>query len=142
MRSIPVLILTAAAVVTLAAQTPMRPGKWAVTMQMQMPNMPAAMPEFKMEQCITAEDLKRDPASGLPSASPDPKAKDACKMTDYKVAGEHVTWKVTCTGAQEMTATGDMTVKGDSYAGVMKMTTAQGEMTMKMSGTRIGDCVK
>jgi hypothetical protein len=65
-----------------------------------------------------------------------------CKATDVRTVGDKTTWKMTCTGAQAMTGTGDMTVKGDSYAGVMKMTTAQGEMTMKMSGKRIGDCVK
>lgn len=143
MRSIVTLAVAAVAAVTLAAQAPMiRPGKYAIAMQMEMPNMPMKMPEIKMEQCVTPDDLKRDPHSWVPSGSQDPKAKDQCKMTDYKVDGQHVTWKVTCTGQQQMTGSGDLTVKGDAYTGVMKMTTPQGEMTMKMAGNRIGDCTK
>jgi hypothetical protein len=33
-----------------------------------------------------------------------------------------------------------MTFADDSYTGAMKMVTAQGEMTMKVSGKRVGDC--
>jgi hypothetical protein len=33
-----------------------------------------------------------------------------------------------------------MVVDGDSYTGTMKMTTPQGNMSMTMAGTRVGDC--
>ena len=32
---------------TIAAQSPIRPGRWEVVMQMDMPNMPVKMPEMK-----------------------------------------------------------------------------------------------
>ena len=41
---------------------------------------------------------------------------------------------------QAMTGTGEMTFGDDSYTGVMKMNMAQGAMSMKMEGKRLGDC--
>ena len=133
------VLLTGAAV---AAQSPIRPGRWEVVMQMDMPNMPVKMPEMKTTQCVTPEQAK-DPASALPSA---PQAgrggKSDCKVSDYNVSGQTVTWKVACTMPQPITGTGEMTFTDNSYAGTMKMTMAQGEMNMKVSGTRLGDCTQ
>jgi hypothetical protein len=39
-----------------------------------------------------------------------------------------------------MTGTGEMTFGDDSYTGTMKMNMAQGAMSMKMEGKRLGDC--
>jgi hypothetical protein len=40
----------------------------------------------------------------------------------------------------DMTGTGEITFKGDTYDGLMKVTSSQGEMSMKMSAKRLGDC--
>jgi Protein of unknown function (DUF3617) len=135
-----VLIALAGAIVV--AQSPIRPGQWEVVMQMDMPNMPVKMPEMKTMQCVTPEQVK-DPASALPSG---PQAgrggKSDCKVSDYKVSGQTVTWKMACTTPQPITSTGEMTFTDDSYVGTMKMNTAQGDMAMKVSGKRLGDCTK
>jgi hypothetical protein len=41
-----------------------------------------------------------------------------------------------------MTGSGEMKFEGDTYVGLMKMTTSRGEMTMKYSGKRLGECEK
>lgn len=140
MRSVFVIALAVCAAAAVAAQTnPMRPGRWDVTMQMEMPNMPVKMPEMKTSQCITEDQLERDPASGLPRGAQNAE-QNSCKVSDYKFSGNTVTWKMTCTGQAAMTSEGEMTFAGDSYTGTMKMTTPQGPMSMKMSGKRAGDC--
>jgi hypothetical protein len=123
----------------LAQQNPMRPGRWEVTMQMQIPNAPVQIPPTTMTQCITEEQLKKDPGSGLPNGSQSPGG-NACKVSDYKTSGNTVTWKMACTGQQAVTGDGEMTFTGDSYTGAMKMSMAQGAMAMKLSGKRLGDC--
>ena len=142
MRSIALslFLLGAAAATATAVQTPMRPGRWEVVMNMQMPNMPASMPEMKSTQCITPEQLAKDPASGLPRGM-DQTSKD-CTVSDFKVDGSTVSWKMACTGQMKMSGTGEMTFKDDTYAGVMRMTMPQGEMTMKLAGKRLGDCTE
>jgi hypothetical protein len=135
-------VLGAAAAVATAVQNPMRPGQWEIVMNMQMPNMPMAMPEMKVTECITPEQLEKDPTSGLPRVMASKDGKQACTVSDYKIDGSTVTWKMACTGQMPMDGTGEMTFKGDSYTGLMKMTAPQGEITMKFAGKRMGDCTK
>ena len=127
-----VMVVCGLAMTVVSAQGPMREGRWETTMQMQMPGM--QMPAMKNTQCVTKEQLQ-DPSRGLPSASPDPKS--GCKVSDYKADGNKVTWKMACT---EMTGTGEIMFKGDSYDGLMKVTSPKGEMAMKLSAKRLGDC--
>lgn len=131
--------LVAAAALAAAAQNPMRPGNWEITMQMQMANMPMQMPEMKTTQCITPEQLEEDPASGLPRGMRGRGGQDQCEVSDYKVDGHKVSWKMSCP-QQQMTGTGELTFSGDSYTGVMKASMPQGEVSMTMTGKRIGDC--
>jgi hypothetical protein len=71
-----------------------------------------------------------------------PSQDKSCKASDYKVEGNKVTWKMTCSGRDKMTGDGEMVFSGDSYTGKMNMTMAQGSMSMKYTGKRIGDCTK
>ena len=90
MRAISCVVLVLLVGATTVAQSPIRPGRWEVVMQMDMPNMPVKMPEMKTTQCVTPEQAK-DPASALPSG---PQAgrggKSDCKVSDYKVSGQTV----------------------------------------------------
>jgi hypothetical protein len=127
-------LLCALAVVTVAAQTPkspQKPGKWQVTLEMDMPGMPMKMKPITSEVCVTEQDLV-DPQKNVPN---DPKSK--CAVTDYKVKGNTVTWTVNCP-EQQMTGTGEMTYEGDTYTGHMKMTVAGREMTQKYTGKWLG----
>ncbi len=122
------------------AQAPIREGRWEITMQIQMPDMPMAMPPFKTTQCITADDLK-DPGRVLPKGGPEDAAK--CEVADYKVDGNKVTWKITCNrGSEAMAGEGELTSTGDAYDGRMKVSMGGDELTMKLSGKRVGDCTK
>jgi len=137
--SISMLVLGLVAVVTITAQQGlMRPGRWQNTVQMQMPGMPMQMPPQTTTRCVTAEQLARDPNSWIPSG-PDG---SACKISDQKVVGNKVTWKVACTGQMAMTGDGELTFMEDSYEGTLMASTAMGGMTMKLSGKRLMDCTQ
>jgi hypothetical protein len=145
MKSVSVIVLALFAAAVVLAQSGMRPGQWEVTTQMQMPNMPAGfqMPAMKMTQCVTPEQAK-DPANTVPrQAGRGRGGKDDCKVSDLKTTGNTVTWSIACTSPDKVTGTGEMTLAGDdSYSSTMKMVMAQGEMTMKATGKRIGDCTE
>jgi len=122
-----------------SAQGPRRDGRWEVTMEMEMPGMPMKIPAVKSVQCVTKEQAD-DPNQSVPKGQ---QGKDSdCKVSDYKVVGNKVTWTMTCTGKNAMTSTGEMTYTGDTYTGVMKTKTGETEMTMKYAGKRLGDCTK
>lgn len=125
----------------LMAQNPIREGRWEVTTQMQMANIPMQLPPQKTVHCITKKQLE-DPTSTLPGGPAANSKDNPCKMSDYKVSGNKVTWNVACSGRQPMTGSGEIVVNGDSYTGTMKMNSEKGDMTMKYTAKRLGDCTE
>jgi hypothetical protein len=130
------VLVFAATVSDAAAQNPMRPGRWEVTMQMDMPGMPVQMPAMKNTQCVTQQQID-SPSHGVPNG-PGNNPND-CKVSDYKVSGNTVTWNMACP-SQSMTGSGELKFNGDTYEGLVKMMAQQKEMAMKFNGKRLGDC--
>ena len=118
-----------------AAENPQKPGKWKVTMQMEIPGMPIKMPPVNMEVCLTEEDLK-DPQKSLPK---DPKSD--CKIGDHKLDGNTVSWTIECP-KQNMKGSGEITYTDDSYTGGMDMTVGEQQMKTRYSGKWLGACTK
>lgn len=135
----------AASSAVLVAQGPRRDGNWEVTMEMQGANLPPGMPPIKTTQCITKEQAA-DPQKFLPAQPQRGGTQNDCKVSDYKTEGNKVSWSVSCTTPQQMNATGEMVYSGDTYVGTLAMNMSRGgqpmSMTTKMSGKRLGDCVK
>jgi hypothetical protein len=119
-----------------SAASPMKAGKWQVTMEMDMPGLPMKMPPQTFTHCVTKEQAE-DPQQSLPKADP----KSDCKVQDYKINGNKVTWKVECPKTK-MTGTGEATYANDSYTANIHMAMPDHEMTIKSTGKRIGDCEK
>jgi hypothetical protein len=63
-----------------------------------------------------------------------------CQTTSFQTVGNKSTWTIRCTGRMQATGRGEVTRTADGYTGLMTMTMPQGEMTMKMTGRRLGDC--
>ena len=114
----------------------MQEGKWEITTQMKMPGMPTNMPQMKNTQiqCLTKKDFV--PQSSQPGQE--------CKITDKKIVGSTVTWTMVCKNpGGEMKGTGEITYKGNTFKGTMKMVMPQQgnmEVTSHISGRRIGNC--
>lgn len=121
------------------AQGPRRDGRWEVKMEMEMPGMPMKMPPMTTSQCVTKEQAA-DPQKTVPQVGRGQQSN--CKVSDYKVTGNKVTWTMKCEGDQAMSGTGEITYGENSYDGVMKMDRQGQVMTMKYSGKRLGDCTQ
>jgi len=120
-----------------AEDNPQKPGNWEVSMQMEIPGMPFKMPPIKTQVCVTEEDLN-DPASAVPK---DKNNKD-CKVSDYKVDGNTVTWKMVCTGKTKGEGEGEITYSEDAYEGSMRFKMEDTEMNTKYKGKYLGACKK
>ena len=93
------------------------------------------MPAVTTDVCITEADL----AYPEKTVQNDPKSK--CTVSDYKVTGNTVTWKMSCPD-QNMTGVGEMTYQAETYSGTLKIKMGEREMTQKHSGTWVGACTK
>jgi hypothetical protein len=119
----------------LAAEPDMQDGKWEMTMKMEMPGMPFAIPPVKSVTCITREN---------PVPQPESMGKE-CTMTKMQMKGNTVTWAADCKDADGGLHTeGEITYRGNSFDGTIRSTmkSAEGEMpmTQKISGKRLGPC--
>jgi hypothetical protein len=111
------------------------PGKYEITVRMEMPGIPGGVPPQTMTQCLTDQ-------NPVPDSSPDAQG---CKMTDMRTTGNTVTYTIDCNQqGVEAKITGDMTYKGDSFEGttLTDMGPETGGMTIMtvVKGKRIGKC--
>lgn len=103
---------------------------WETTSQTVMEGLPMQMPAMTSRSCA-AKEWKQPPPSGDQS----------CKTTEFKVVGNKATWSVQCTGDMPMSGVGEMTFNGtDSYTGIVKFSAQGMNMTVRMTGKKVGTC--
>ena len=128
-------LVSCASLVVLFGLTPARaaePGGvlWESTSQMAMAGMPMQMPSQTQKVC-----------SAKTWTKPPPGGDRSCVTSDYKMVGNKATWKMQCGGQMPMQGTGEMTFEGaDSYTGVIQANSQGTNMTIKLSGRKIGTC--
>jgi hypothetical protein len=114
------------------ADTPAAAGDlWQVTSKMSMEGMPMEMPAQTAKICAPKV-WTRPPAGDNP--------RQKCTRSNYTTSGSKVTWTETCE-SPPMTGTGEITREGDdAYTGSIKYVSEQGNMTIKLTGHKIGGC--
>ena len=131
-----------AASVAVLAQAPRIDGKWEETTEMEIPGMTMKMPPMVNTRCITKEEAS-DPQKAVPKGRGRGGEDQNCKVADYKIEGNKVTYSVKCEGAQPMTMSGEMIYGEDTYTGTQTMEIGgRGTMTLKSTAKRLGDCDK
>lgn len=116
--------------VPVSAQEP-KGDLWETTSQMSMEGMPIQMPANTVKVC-SAKDWKEVPGASGKQRN--------CKTSNMKTVENKVTWDVQCTGPT-MTGSGEITrTDADSYTGAIKLTSADGNMTIKLTGRKVGGC--
>ena len=114
------------------SKSTMKPGNWSITVQMKMPGMD--MPPITLTRCITKQEAERPQPPG-------DKSVEGCKILDYKMDNNTLTWKMKC-DAQNMTGEGSITFSPESYTGEGHMKAGDVEMSQTFSGKYLGECEK
>src|SRR5262245_29428077 len=101
---------------------------WETTSQVSMEGMPMRTPANTVKVC-SAKEWKQPPGG-----------RKECKNSNMKTEGNKVTWDVVCTGPA-MTGRGEILLESaDAYSGAITFTTDRGNMTVKLTGKKIGEC--
>jgi hypothetical protein len=100
--------------------------QWEITTKMEMPGM--AMPGTTMSTCLT----KGTGYSGKPDKH--------CQVTDLQTSGNRTTWKMHCSGKDEMSGSGETTRTATTMNGTMHITSQGMQMTQTFSGKLVGSC--
>src|SRR5881397_1231637 len=90
-RNLALFVLVCALVLPAYAAGPAKAGKWQTTVEMEMEGMPVKMPPTTFAHCITKEQAE-DAQSAIPRGD----RQSACALSDVKVDGSTVSWKMTC----------------------------------------------
>jgi len=103
---------------------------WEVSTQMNIPGMPAGMGGATTQVCRD-KDPRKEAARN--------KETHDCKVTDLKRSGNRMTMTMDCPRGKTVM---DMTYNSahTEYKGSVRMTGKDGEMTMNMSGRKLGSC--
>lgn len=105
---------------------------WETTSQLVLEGMPMSMPARKLKICKSAE-----------WNQPPPGGDSSCVTSDFRRDGNKATWRLECSGEMPMVGTGEMTFDSDgSYTGAIKGTAEGMNMTINLSGRKIGTCDK
>lgn len=124
-------VLLVCAPPVLLADPPAKGDLWQVSTRMSMEGMPMEMPTQTAKYCAAKEWTK-------PPAGDNPRQK--CKRSDYHMSGGKITWTESCE-SPAMTGRGEIMRQGtDAYTGSIQYSSAQGNMTIKLSGRKIGEC--
>ena len=115
----------------LMADTPPRGDLWEVNSKMSMEGLPMEMPAQTTKFCA-AKDWTKPPGGDNP--------RQKCQRSEYTITGNKITWTESCE-SPPMTGKGEITRQGnDAYTGVIKYASAQGNMSIKLTGNMIGGC--
>ena len=114
------------------AQPELKEGLWEIITTIEEPGMPKEMMKQTFKNCLTKKDY-------IPYKEEDKN----CKVTNYNVKGNTVTWTTKCKDEEGISiGTGKVTYKGDTFEGSIKYQDPEGEITMTMKGRWIGKCPK
>lgn len=107
---------------------------WEVTSQMTMEGMPPGMGmPARTSKICAARDWQKPPVAA--------DEQQKCETIDFKSTPTVSTWKMHCAGPPAMDGNGEITrTSPEAYKGFIKMSSAQGAVTINLSGVRIGDC--
>lgn len=111
----------------------LKEGLWEMSVKMEVKGMPMPIPAQKYTQCVTKDKL-------VPTGEG---SKDVnCKVIDYKISGNSITWKMVCKDDEgETTIIGKGTYNLDKFGGETKVKTHDGmEMVQNITGKWIGKC--
>lgn len=128
-----VLVLIVLSFGIVSAESNLKPGKWEITTETEMPGMPMQVPPVTHTQCMTLDDM-------VPQNS---QSGQECQISNINVSGDTVTWTIVCTNqGGTMEGKGEICYKGDQMHGTMEMVMkGQGmRMTSRIKGRRIGNC--
>ena len=105
-------------------------GEWEGKTTIEMPGMPFAIPPTVMRYCMEDQ--------AVPYRA---KSDEKCETVTKKVSGNAVTWKVRCQGENgPMEMEGVTKYTGDTMESNVKMRSEDGDMSMRMSGKKLGPC--
>jgi hypothetical protein len=107
---------------------------WEMTSQMSMAGMPAGMMPAQTSQVCQGKNFDRTPGQE--------RDRSKCTISNMKQSPTRITYDIKCEGNPPTTGSADYQFEANRsrMKGTMRMVTKDGEMTMQMTGRKVGAC--
>ena len=107
---------------------------WEMSSSMSMPGMPAGMIPAQTQQVCQGKNFDRTPGQE--------RDRSKCTISNMKQSPTRITYDIKCEGNPPTTGSADYQFEANRtrMKGTMRMVTKDGEMTMQMSGRKLGAC--
>ena len=113
-----------------------REGMWEVSVHASVGGQPITATPMVVRQCITNQSVQ-DLMAQVGGTG-------ACRISDFQRNDNHARWKLGCTGAMEVSGTGETDIAADQFTGRMDLAISMGGETMPMQqrfeARRVGEC--
>jgi len=131
------LFLSVAALSTYSIAGPdIREGMWEVSVLAEVGGQPLTAAPMVVRQCINNQSIQ-DLMAQMGGAG-------ACKISDFQQSGSHARWNIACSGAMDVSGTGETEIGGDQFTGRMNLAvTMNGQslpMVQNFQAKRVGEC--
>jgi Protein of unknown function (DUF3617) len=130
------LILALAASPHAIAAPDIREGMWEVSVLAEVGGQPLTATPMVVRQCISNQSVQ-DLMAQMGGAG-------SCQISDFQQAGNRARWNITCSGAMDVSGTGETEIAGDQFTGRMNLVvTMSGQslpMVQNFQARRVGEC--
>jgi len=131
------LLLPAHALCAQAAGTAdIREGLWELSVEAQLDGQPMSSAPMVLRQCVhdqSVQDLMAQIGGG-----------GACQISHFEQTEDRVRWNLACTGAMELSGTGEAELGSDQFSGRMNLVVSVGgqdvPMVQAFRAQRVGEC--
>jgi len=118
------------------AAADIREGMWEVSVRAEVGGQPLTAAPMVVRQCISNQSVQ-DLMAQMGGAG-------ACQISDFQQAGNQARWNIACSGAMDVSGTGETEIAGDQFTGRMNLVvTMSGQslpMVQNFQAKRIGEC--
>jgi hypothetical protein len=113
-----------------------RDGMWEVSVLAEVGGQPLTAAPMVVRQCISNQSVQ-DLMAQMGGAG-------ACQISDFQQAGNHARWNIACSGAMDVSGTGETEIAGEQFTGRMNLVvTMSGQslpMVQNFQAKRVGEC--
>jgi hypothetical protein len=113
-----------------------REGLWEVTVDAEVGGQPISATPMVVRQCVGNQSVQ-DLMAQMGGAG-------GCNISDFQQSGSHARWNLACSGAMDVSGTGETEIAGDQFSGRMDLVIKMGgesmPMVQKFRAHRVGEC--
>jgi hypothetical protein len=125
-----ICLFAIAGVICPAGSAQAQSSEWEISTTMEIPGMPFAMPPNTFRHCMDDHGVPYQQNEG-----------EECSTVSKKVSGDTVTWQIKCEGEDgPVEMSGVSTYTGSHMNSKVKMKSRHGEVSMHMTGKKLGPC--